>query len=337
MNLFTGLILGLFVSQMAFLNAQAVPIAVLDFEGFGISETEAVALSNRLRNELFRLGTFEVVDRGMMESILAEQDFQMTGCTSNDCLVQVGQLLGAQQMVGGSVSKVGGTFTVSARLVDVETGRVIGVSDFDLRGELDDMLTRGMQQVAIMLSGAEALAQPAPVTQPRPTRATQTPAPVTIPAPDGRQPSLPWQAVVGIPIKEGGFTMDLCKFLGRGWPMGALLIKPAVSLGYMFRSIEEDDTYYDDERGYLAVTARADLKSQILSTNFYSGLCLSVGSYFEDVGGYEWSSEEMETVFLLGAQVSIPVASSFQVVGDARIVNTEMYGASFLFQVGLQR
>jgi TolB-like protein len=335
MNSLAGFVLGVFISQITFLNAQTLPIAVLDFDGFGISETEAVALSNRLRNELFRMGAFEVVDRGMMENILAEQDFQMTGCTSNDCLVQVGQLLGAQQMVGGSISKVGGTFTVSARLVDVETGKVIGVSDFDLRGELDDMLTRGMRQVAIMLSGTEVSAPAGARAETEPTPAVQVPArsPVT----DVGQTSLPWQAVVGIPVKEVGYTMELAKVIGRGWPLGVVLIKPAISLGYMFRSVEDGDAYYDDERGYLSVTARADLKSQKLSTNFFSGLGLSVGGYYEEVSGYEWSSDEMETVFILGAQVSIPVASSFQVVGDARIVNTEMYGASFLFQVGLQR
>lgn len=149
------LVTGLICCQAALLSAQAVTIAVLDFDGFGISQTEAIALSNRLRNELFRLGTFEVVDRGMMENILAEQDFQQAGCTSNDCLVEVGRLLGAQQMVGGSISKVGQTFSVSARLVDVETGKVLSVSDFDRRGEIDDMLTRGMGVVALMLSGSE--------------------------------------------------------------------------------------------------------------------------------------------------------------------------------------
>ncbi len=168
----SGLLLsGAVLFQVSFLPAQApsassgqaITIAVLDFDGFGISQTEAIALSNRLRNELFRLGTFEVVDRGMMENILGEQDFQQAGCTSNECLVEVGRLLGAQQMVGGSVSKVGQTFSVSARVVDVETGKVLSVSDFDQRGEIDDMLTRGMREVAVRLSDSgieqEALVQ----------------------------------------------------------------------------------------------------------------------------------------------------------------------------------
>ncbi len=143
------------ILPVTFLPGQKMPIAVLDFQPFGISETEAIALTNRLRNELFRVGSFKVVERGMMESILEEQDFQLSGCTSDECLVEVGRLLGARQMVGGSISKVAGTFTVSARMVDVETGEVLSVSDYDLRGELDDMLTHGMRAVVATLVGSD--------------------------------------------------------------------------------------------------------------------------------------------------------------------------------------
>ena len=140
--------------------AQNIPIAILDFEANGISPTEAIALTDRLRNELFRLGQFEVVERGLMEEILLEQDFQLSGCTTNDCLVEVGRLIGARQVVGGRSSKLGAMFTVSARVVDVETGKVLGVSDYDLRGGLEEMLTVGMKQVAEILSGGEGAAAP---------------------------------------------------------------------------------------------------------------------------------------------------------------------------------
>ena len=149
----TGLLLAIAVFlQATALPGQAVPIAVLDFEANGISQTEAIALTDRLRNELFRLGQFEVVERGLMEDILLEQDFQLSGCTTNDCLVEVGRLIGARQVVGGRISKLGAMFTVSARVVDVETGKLLGVSDYDLRGGLEEMLTVGMKQVAIRLS-----------------------------------------------------------------------------------------------------------------------------------------------------------------------------------------
>ncbi len=159
------------------LLAQKTTIAVLDFEGRGISQTEVAALSDRLRNELFRLEVFQVVERGMMETILTEQDFQMTGCISNECLVEVGQLLGAQMMVGGSISKVGDMYTASARIVNVETSQVVMVADYDLEGKINDMLTIGMQALAARLASDEKV--PPPTVEQR----VPTPTPDAMPTP----------------------------------------------------------------------------------------------------------------------------------------------------------
>ena len=135
--------------------SQKITIAVLDLEGVAVSQPEAVALSNRLRNELFRLQAYKVVTRGLMEEILSEQDFQQTGCTSDECLVTVGKLLGVQQMVGGSISKVGSIYSVSVMVVDVETGEILKVSDLDIEGRLEKMLTEGMKRVAAQIAGME--------------------------------------------------------------------------------------------------------------------------------------------------------------------------------------
>ena len=56
-----------------------------------------------------------------MKDLLEEQRFQITGCVEQACAVEIGRLLGARKMVIGSVGKVGDTFTVSLRMVDVET------------------------------------------------------------------------------------------------------------------------------------------------------------------------------------------------------------------------
>ena len=82
-------------------------IAVIDFEGKGVTNVEASALTDRLRTELFNIGGYKVVERGMMEEILGELGYQQTGCTSDECIVEVGKHLGVEQMVGGSISKVG--------------------------------------------------------------------------------------------------------------------------------------------------------------------------------------------------------------------------------------
>ena len=129
------------------------PIAVIDFEGFGISQSETMALTNRLRNELHNTGSFKVIERNMMEEILNEQGFQQTGCTSNECLVEIGRLVGVRKILGGSISIVGDVFSVSVRIVDVETGEVLEAIDYDFRGEIGNLLTFGMRNVALELAG----------------------------------------------------------------------------------------------------------------------------------------------------------------------------------------
>ena len=119
-------------------------VAVIELDPLGISESDAQALTDRLRFELHASGNFQVIERALMEEILKEQGFQQTGCVSNECVVEVGKLLGAQNMVGGSLSKVGSTFSVSVRLVSVETGEVLGFAQKDFTGEIDYLLTNGM-------------------------------------------------------------------------------------------------------------------------------------------------------------------------------------------------
>ncbi|MBL7137061.1 MAG: hypothetical protein ISS81_10825, partial [Candidatus Marinimicrobia bacterium] len=60
---------------VSFSSAQ-IPIAVIDFEANGISDGEARALTDRIRNELFRFKNFQVMERSFMEEILEEQGFQ---------------------------------------------------------------------------------------------------------------------------------------------------------------------------------------------------------------------------------------------------------------------
>ncbi len=48
------------------------PIAVMDFQANGITTTENKALSDRLRNELVKIGNYQVIERALMDDILTE-------------------------------------------------------------------------------------------------------------------------------------------------------------------------------------------------------------------------------------------------------------------------
>ncbi len=139
------------------LGQEKQTIAILDFDGLGISQHEAQLLTNRLRTLLVQTDAYNVIERGQMEQILNEQNFQMAGCTSQECAVEVGQLLGAQVIMTGSIGKIGQTFTVDLRIINVETSEILRTASYDIRGEIDLMLTEGMVEVARRISGESQL------------------------------------------------------------------------------------------------------------------------------------------------------------------------------------
>ena len=126
-------------------------VAVIDLDAISMSIAEAVTLTNRLRVELFRTGRFVVLERAKMQEILEEQGFQETGCTTSDCLVEVGQLLNMQQMISGSVSKFGNVYTIELRIFDVATGVIVGAAVEDITGSLSDVLTQGIRNAVVKL------------------------------------------------------------------------------------------------------------------------------------------------------------------------------------------
>ena len=98
------------------------------------------------------LETIEI-QKKMMDDILKEQGFQQTGCATSECAVEVGNMLGVQQMIGGSIGKLGDMYTVSVRIIDVETGTVLNTANHDHIGGIEKLGMMGMKDVAIKLFG----------------------------------------------------------------------------------------------------------------------------------------------------------------------------------------
>jgi len=130
-------------------------VAVLDFEGIGVPSDITRALSNRFASEFFDLsqGKYVLIERQKMGEILKEQGVQMSGCVTSECAVEVGNALGAQFMIAGSISKVGTIYTISTRLIDVETTTVIGSSNYDHKSpNISGVLTHGIRKAAALLA-----------------------------------------------------------------------------------------------------------------------------------------------------------------------------------------
>ena len=131
--------------------SQTITVAVLEFDGANITRDEIGILADRLSSEIFKLGEYTVVERSAMDEILSEQGFQQSGCTSTDCAVEVGALLGVQKMVTGSIGKIGKLYTITAKSIDVETGKIDNQISLDVSGTIEILLTETMSKVSTQL------------------------------------------------------------------------------------------------------------------------------------------------------------------------------------------
>ena len=128
-------------------------IALLDLDANNVEESEARTLTDRLRIEIFNAGIFDVMERDKMNNILTEMQFQLSGCTSDECAVEIGRMIGVSKMIAGSVGKVGEYYTVTARIIDVETGKIEKTATEDIQGAIGMVLTRAVPSLALKISG----------------------------------------------------------------------------------------------------------------------------------------------------------------------------------------
>ena len=84
-------------------------VAILDFEAQDVNTAEVQTLTERMRTEIGNTNAVRLIERKAVEKIMQEQGFQQSGCTNDECAAEVGQLLGVQFMISGTIGKVGKT------------------------------------------------------------------------------------------------------------------------------------------------------------------------------------------------------------------------------------
>ena len=145
-------------SLLCFLYGQATSIpavAILDFESRGLPTYEVETLTERLRSEAANTNAIRLIDRKMLESILNEQGLQQSGCTTDECAAEVGELLGAQFMISGSIGKLGDTYTIDAKMVSVTTGAAVRAKTVTYKGEVSGLILE-MEILAWEIVGLKA-------------------------------------------------------------------------------------------------------------------------------------------------------------------------------------
>ena len=131
-------------------------VAVLEFETEGLDNISSSALSSIVRREVRNNKEYLLIDRNMMKAVLDEQGVQQSGCVSSECAVQVGELLGVQKMVTGTVSGLGSLYLVEIFVLDVATGLIEKSEMFEHVGRVEELI-KPLRDNTKKLFGAKSL------------------------------------------------------------------------------------------------------------------------------------------------------------------------------------
>ncbi len=138
----------LFISVIA---KGKITLAVIDFEAKNVARESSEAVSDLLRTELFNTGRFEVIERQQIKKIFQEQKLQMSGMTETDKAAEIGRLLNVEKIMIGTLTKLGRTYIINTRIVDVQSGLMVLAEAVESTGG-EEQLPRSISELALSIS-----------------------------------------------------------------------------------------------------------------------------------------------------------------------------------------
>ncbi len=161
------------VEQLAVQLVKGVPegrmlrTAVTDFPDLqGVANDLGRYVAERLTTRLAQTPRFRVIERRRLAQVLAELKFGMSDLVDPAKAKQLGRIAGVEALAVGSLSDLGTTVEVDARIIEVETGNMLvaATSTISKDDTVKAMMERGREPSVATTSEASTVSAP-PVTR----------------------------------------------------------------------------------------------------------------------------------------------------------------------------
>ena len=143
----------LFLNLNVFAQETKPVATVMDFDTIELSSMEMKGIISRLSSVLFQMEIYEIIDISQRETILKELSFSLSGCVDDSCMLEVGKMLSAEYIVVGTISKIGNSIVLSAKMLETESGKIIETAD-GIYADIDALLA-DLPAIAAKLAGLE--------------------------------------------------------------------------------------------------------------------------------------------------------------------------------------
>ena len=107
------------------INAMPGNMTIAILSVYSDDSASAEYVIDELEFKLVDARKFKIVDRRRLEQIRREQNFQMSGDVSDDSAVSIGNMLGANIVITGDISRSGASNRLVLRALDVTTAQII--------------------------------------------------------------------------------------------------------------------------------------------------------------------------------------------------------------------
>jgi len=128
-------------------------LAVYDLEATEAHKVVALILSEALRQELFKLKLFQLVNRENIVKVLEEMALQQAGLVNEKEAVKAGKGMAAQQIVLGRYGTLGKISVLQVKRLDLETQGDLGVGSLKCDVGREDALLQHMEELAKEIAG----------------------------------------------------------------------------------------------------------------------------------------------------------------------------------------
>ncbi len=131
-------------------------LVVHDFDSTELLRVVSLILTEALREELFILGRFRLVNRENMSQALEELKLQQSGLIDEKQVAQLGKWLAADQAVTGRLSVLANTSLLQAKLTNIQDMETLGLGSLTCAAGQEDKMLSGMADLAGRLAGLSA-------------------------------------------------------------------------------------------------------------------------------------------------------------------------------------
>jgi Curli production assembly/transport component CsgG/EF hand len=125
------------IKKLEQISGKSLAVVNINVATSNVDSETASGIILFIENAFVNLGYASVMDRANLDSLLKEQNFELSSVVDEETALEAGKIAGLDFIVVGSVSFVGGRYYLNVKCLNVETSEIFGSSIAEVKEQSD--------------------------------------------------------------------------------------------------------------------------------------------------------------------------------------------------------